>query len=88
MHIKRGRLPRPRDPRFCCVLCGLDISMDLDDPVTHEREDWKEMAEKVERRKKPRLPLAYRSLIVPAIDFENVEFRKNPPQWLCFYRTS
>lgn len=62
--------------------------MSTEDPdVTHEREDWKAMAEKVRRRKRRRY-LESKSLIVPAIDFENVEFRKNPPQWLCFYRTS
>lgn len=84
----RRRLPSPYDPELCCVLCGLVVPMSTEDPdVTHEREDWKAMAEKVRRRKRRRY-LESKSLIVPAIDFENVEFRKNPPQWLCFYRTS
>ncbi|KAJ9232073.1 hypothetical protein DTO166G5_6401 [Paecilomyces variotii] len=44
----RRRLPSPYDPELCCVLCGLVVPMSTEDPdVTHEREDWKAMAEKL-----------------------------------------
>lgn len=73
------RLPAKFDPSLCCVVCGADFPMDVEGScITKEREDWEKLAQKRGRR----------PVIVPSIELEQTDFKKNPPLWTCYHRTS